>query len=348
MPQLIEPHLLFDWARELGKEHPFWDVHVHPFEVLTGDVAFLEHEKIEGLFSKPGSVYHPPIAKMDIEPEDEALEISPGSSRAYLLASRLKYTHTGHKVITDQLKTAGLSGALLLPVARIRDAAQAMLEATAEMFSGDDHLIPGCAFPVRVPANELTRFFITAHDRYRIRAIKIHPNLAGINPLTSAGRDLIEATLEVAGKLDLPVVVHSGRTAVLRPSYESEYGTLQRLETINWSLSAAPVILAHAGCHDLTEEEARVALSRLNLLFQKHPNLMANTSNLAPSIQRLVLEKVDRSRLLFGSDALYVPIWKAWLQFLHTLRNVSYSPDHDLIRMASLNPMQCLGLLKTT
>jgi predicted TIM-barrel fold metal-dependent hydrolase len=121
---------------------------------------------------------------------------------------------------------------------------------------------------------------------------------------------------------------------------------LSRLEAINWGLSVSPVVFAHAGCHDLAEEEAREALSLLNTLFQKYSNLMANTANLSSTLLRLVLDKTDRSRLLFGSDAFYIPTWKAWLKFLYTLREISTRPEDDLIHIASLNPANCLGVVK--
>jgi predicted TIM-barrel fold metal-dependent hydrolase len=85
----------------------------------------------------------------------------------------------------------------------------------------------------------------------------------------------------------------------------------------------------------------------LDNLLEKHPNLMADISNLEPPILRLVLERVSPDRLIFGSDALYVPIWKAWVRFLQTLQLLSKHPDDDLIRIASLNPAYCLSLSAT-
>jgi predicted TIM-barrel fold metal-dependent hydrolase len=85
----------------------------------------------------------------------------------------------------------------------------------------------------------------------------------------------------------------------------------------------------------------------LDALFEKYPNLMADTSNLRPASLRLVLKKVCRSRLLFGSDALYVPTWEAWLRFLQALQEVSACPEEDLVRVAALNPASCLGIQAT-
>ena len=342
MPDPADTRFLLDWARDLGKAYPFFDFHVHPYDVFTGDVGCQPDNLTKGLFSKGTSKYRSPV--VDGRPElDGGLPFpGPEMQRALLLASRLAYAHTGSKVFADHLDQAGLSGALLLPVARVAGAAEEMVQASERMFFRDERLLPGCAFPIGIPAESLAGYFRSVRKKAKIRAIKLHPNLAGLDPLEKSGHDLIEATLESAGSLNLPVVVHGGRTEGIEPADAGEYGTLPRLATINWSLSSAPVIFAHAVCFALTKDEAIDALPILINLFEEHPNLMADTSNLEPLILRLVLEKVDRRRLIFGSDALYVPIWKAWLRFIRALRQVSHKAEDELIRIAFLNPLICL------
>jgi len=114
------------------------------------------------------------------------------------------------------------------------------------------------------------------------------------------------------------------------------------LANINWDISSGPVVIAHAGCYGLTEAEMTSAIPILNRLMDKIPNLLADTSALSLSALQLLLAKVDRNRLIFGSDALYFKVWKAWVLFLQALRLVSPNPDEDLIRIASINPAQCL------
>ncbi len=339
MSKLDNPQVLLEWARDLGKSYPFLDLHVHPYEVLTGDVSFNPDPQIEGLFNKGLFKYHPPVLD-DINPTQP----TPDNQRALLLAARLTYNHTGPKVLTDQIDLAGLSGALLLPVARTAGKAEEMLEVSQKMFEKEVRLFPGCALPIDIQPDKLADFFRFARQRNGIRAVKLHHNLTAIDPLTKKGEDLTNATLVAAGELNLPMVVHGGRSPGLEPIECREYGTISRLATVDWSISTAPVILAHAGCYGLTHAESIDTLTILNNLFEKHSNLMSDTSNLEPSILQLVLEKISPTRLVFGSDALYVPIWKAWLRFLQTLQLVSTHPDDDLIHIASLNPARCLSL----
>lgn len=341
MLKLDNPYSLLEWARDLGKTFTFLDLHVHPYEVLTGDIKFNPDPQIEGLFNKGSFKYHPPTLNAEILPTNSPQSPS-DNQRAKLLAARLAYTHTGSKVLTDQIDLAGLSGALLLPVARTAGQAEDMLEASQEMFQKESRLFPGCAIPIGIQPKKLEDFFRSAHKKNNIRAIKFHPNLAGINPLTQ--KEIINVSLMAAGELHLPMVVHGGRSLGIEPVESTEYGIISRLATINWSISSAPVILAHAGCYDLTYAESLEALTQLSKLLAKHPNLMADVSNLEPPILQLVLKKIEPSRLVFGSDALYVSIWHAWLRFLQALQLVSTNPDDDLIQIASLNPAYCLSL----
>jgi hypothetical protein len=333
-------------AKELGREFPFFDFHVHPFDVLSGDTTYQADNSIDGLFRKCPLPYRPPSISQKRETSKERTTQRPSgnSPQAYILASRLAYTFTGRKVLADQLDLIGFAGALLLPVARGTGDAERLLAAGREMFGDHNRFFMGSPIPIGLSPDKLLGFYQSAREQWGICAIKVHPNLAGVDFLRKSGRDLIEATLLAAGTLGLPVVIHGGRTPGMEPCELRELGSILRLKEINWGLSSAPVIFAHGGCYGLAEPEVITGLSILNGLFDKYPNLMADTSNLEVPVLKLILEKVDCNRLLFGSDALYVPIWKAWLRFLQALFEISFRPENDLIRIASLNPQICLGL----
>jgi predicted TIM-barrel fold metal-dependent hydrolase len=339
-----DPLVLCEWASELGTTHAFLDLHVHPYDVLSGDIRYKPDSQAKGLFTRGFFNYHPPVMENGINGLQEKPQLVPDSQRAFILASRYTYNQTGPKVFEDQMELVHISGALLLPVARTAGKAEEMLVVTHEMFKTDNRLLPGCAFPIGVQPKELAVFFQSAFKTYGIRAIKLHPNLAGIDPITQAGQDSICATLAVASELHLPILVHGGRTPSIEMAEGREFGAISRLSMIDWSISIAPVILAHAGCYGLSYAESVEALIILSKLLEKHSNLMVDISNLEPPILRLVLEKVNHERIVFGSDALYVPVWKAWIKFLQILQLVSKNPEDDLIRMASLNPARCLSI----
>ncbi len=224
MSKSDNPQWLLEWARDLGKAYPFLDMHVHPYEVLTGDVGFNPDPQIEGLFNKGLLKYHPPVL------DDINLpQTIPDNQRGLLLAARLTYNHIGPKVLTDQIDLAGLSGALLLPVARTAGKAEEMLEVSQKMFDKEVRLFPGCALPIDIPPDKLGDFFRFARQSNGIRAIKFHHNLTGIDPLTKKGEELTNATLAAAGELNLPMVMHGGSSPGLEPVEWREYGTISRL-----------------------------------------------------------------------------------------------------------------------
>lgn len=343
MQQSSDLHFLLQWARDIGRTFPFLDFHVHPFDVLTGDTQYQVNDNVIGLYFKGLPVYHPAQVQ-DFAESSPTPSSRPATPSSLLLASRLTYTHIGPKVLSDQLDAAGLAGALLLPVARTRGAAEHLLQVSARIFADEKRLFLACPFPIGIKLEALDSFLRSARETWEIRAIKLHPNLVGVDPLIEQGKELIESMLVTAGSLDLPVVIHGGRTPALEPVACREYGTLAHLTNVDWSISSSPVVIAHAGLCCLTEEESVTALDVLERLFERHPNLMADTSNLEPRILQFVLEKLDPSRLLFGSDALYIPIWKSWIRFLQVVRRVSQHPDDDLISIASLNPSRCIRL----
>lgn len=340
-----DQRFLLEWARDINATNPFMDFHVHPFDVFSGDTGYRANPQVEGVFSKSFSTYRPVSleSRMGNPCGDKRLQDDVGAQRALLLASRLAYNHTGPKVFTDQIDLAGITKALLLPVARVPGTAGEMLDVLVRMFPKGGRFLLGCPFPVGIAPDELARFYRSACETKGICAIKIHPNLAGINPLSKRGRDLIEATLEAAGLLGLPVIVHVGCTPGLEPVESRDYGTLLRIASLDWSLSSAPVIFAHAGCYGLTEAEMIPLIPILKNLFEKYPNLLADTSALELNPLCLLMTRIDRNRLIFGSDSLYFPVWKAWVTFLQALRLTSMCPDDELIHIASVNPVQCLG-----
>lgn len=337
---------LLDWAREIGNSFPFFDCHIHPYDVLAGDIGYQANDQIEGVFSKGGYAYTAPCIETWVDGVDNKKEPKQVDEceRTLLLASRFLYTHTGPKVLANLMDPVGIRGALLLPVARYPATAGQILEHARSIFSTDGRFLLGCPFPVGMQRDELGPFFCTAKEKCGIRAIKIHPNLAAVDPYGKEGHELIEATLETAGALNLPVVIHGGRTPGLQQIESRDFGRLAHLQEVDWSISSAPVVIAHAGCCALPEEKAIEDLPVLEKMLEKHSNLFADTSNLELPILRLVLKTVDRARLIFGSDALYVPICKAWVSFLQILREISPDPESDLVQIASYTPARCLNI----
>jgi len=319
------------------------DFHVHPFDVYSGDINYQADPKEEGLFGKGVSAYQSPEIDFNEQYPNQLFEKVSKNPRMLLLASRLLYSHTGPKVFTGQLDLAGIKKALLLPVSRNPGSAMIMVDACVELFQHDERFDLACPFPVGFPVNALQNFYVVGKKEKNLRAIKIHPNLCDLNPLTDTGKEQIETTLVAAGELKLPVIIHGGISTGLLSTESTQNGLLSRLTNINWNLTSSPVIIAHAGCFGLSESETNSTIPILNGLMDRNPHLFVDTSALNFNTLQLVLTKVDLTRMIFGSDALYFKIWRSWVTFLQALHTISPSPEDDLIRIASYNPMHCLN-----
>jgi hypothetical protein len=341
--KFTDPAYLLSWAGEISKTHPFIDFHVHPFDVYSGDINYKADPKEKGLFGKGKSAYQSPVVDFNESYPNQLFDKVTNNPRMLQLASRLLYSDTGPKVFTDQLDLAGIKKALLLPVSRNPGSALPMVDACVELFQHDERFHLASPFPVGIPVSALQKFYDVGKKEKNLRAIKIHPNLCDLNPLTDTGKEQIEATLVAAGKLKLPVIIHGGISTGLLSIDSTQNGVLSRLTNINWNLTSGPVIIAHAGCFGLSESETNSTIPILNGLMDKYPHLLVDTSALNLNALLLVLTKVDLTRMIFGSDALYFKIWRSWVTFLQALHTVSAMPGDDLIRIASHNPTHCLS-----
>lgn len=336
---------LFSWAKEISQDHTFWDFHAHPFCVISGNTNYQVKQEIAGLYSTNDSEYHSPQYKHEAETSKKRINFNATnlSESALLLSSRLIYTFSGPKVFTDYIDFIGISNIMLLPLARTDGKAVEMLESMASMFSADSRFALGCPLPVELPLQEQKHFFREAKKRWNIQSIKVHPNLSGIDPISREGKLLIYSTLENAAELKVPIVIHGGRTPGITPTEKREYGTLDRLSEISWSITSTPVVIAHCGCYGLEWEELDSHIRTLEEMLNQHPNLLVDTSGLDLKTLYYLMTKVDRKRFVFGSDALYFSVWTGWVTLLRVLTSLSSEPEDDLIQIASTNPQYCLS-----
>jgi hypothetical protein len=339
-----DPAFLIDWAFDLSRHYQFWDFHAHPFCVFSGDTDYQADKNIDGLYSKSNRQYHTPVLEVKAnssgQSDDYKVASLPGS--ALLLSSRLIYSFTGPRVFLDYIEIVGISRVMLLPVAHSAGIAEDLLESMTNMFSEDVHFHYGCPLPVDVSPKKLQNFLLSAQDKWGIKLIKIHPNLLGIDPISKDGRNLLETTLEIAGRLKLPIIIHGGRTPGILPVENREFGTLSRLSKIDWSISSSPVIIAHAGCYGMEGNEIGETIRILEGMLNLHSNLMVDISSMDFPVLQKLMKSISYQRIIFGSDSLYCSIWTSWINLLRTITTTFKTPDTVLIQIASSNPNHCL------
>ena len=140
------------------------------------------------------------------------------------------------------------------------------------------------------------------------------------------------------------MVVHGGRSTILKNPETAAYGSIDNLESINWGISSETVIIAHAGAYayNLKEAEQEV-FPRLKKMLSRHDNLMVDISALDIESLIFVLNNIDVEKILFGSDALYESQWasivKLWCALLKTMPNI----NEAFIQIAGRNPLRCIN-----
>jgi glutaredoxin len=331
-----------DRIREIKKSYPLYDLHVHPFEVLGEGFTYLQNLQDKDVYSVNSAPYTPP-ATGQLKLKQPAMTGPRPSAelraKMALLTARRLYAHTGAKPFADHMRLSGIAKILLLPVMSSAEAEDLQMKMLRGMFGDDDRFALGYCVPNRVANHEISSHVRAAVARYKIKALKIHPNVTEIDLSASSGKERVEYIIEAAGKADLPVVIHGGRSNGLKDPLAAAHGMLENLQHLDWGQSSAAVIIAHAGTygHDLAQIQAEI-LPLMNKLLARHDNLFVDIAGVEFEVLNAIVTTLDRDRILFGSDALYYCQWEAVVKLMHVLRNKVGDYEECFIKIVSLNP----------
>jgi predicted TIM-barrel fold metal-dependent hydrolase len=334
-------------AAEVAADTPLADLHVHAGEVVFGALAHAPTPD-PGRWSVPGSSFAPSrparirIDHADPEPHGSALRNR--LSRALFTRA---YEHVGHSVLRAEMAIAHISGALLLPVAGEANpqSVETQMDLLTRCAKGDPGLWTAYSIPRALSPDAIASHLRQVVRLHAPRAIKLHPNLSGIDLRTTQGLEHVECLLEACGELGLPLVVHAGRSPILGDIPAAGFATIENLSLVRWQCSRAPVVLAHLaayGCGSSERvERVRPGLARL---LAQHDHLYTDCSGLSLPALLDVLPGLDSQRVVFGSDALYTPMWAALASFLHAVQACGGAPHAILRQTAHANPRRILGL----
>jgi len=328
---------------DIKNSYALFDIHVHPFEVMGNGLTYTENPHHDGIFSVNSARYLPPIfGKLKIS-RPSATERRPTSpelqAKMATLTARQLYAHTGSRLFADHMQLSGIDRILLLPVLGEEEPDDLQMKMLREMFGADERFALGYSIPNLAANSEISGLVADAVQEFGVRAIKIHPNITGIDLSVGPGKERIEYILEAAGKAGLAVIVHGGLSPGVRNTAAASHGILRNLRDIDWGLSDRPVVIAHAGIygHDLSQAEGEV-LPLMNKLLLQHDNLFVDVAGLEVDQVRAVVKQIDHERIMFGSDALYSPQWSVLVKLMHCLK--IYGTDHEdvFVKITSLNP----------
>ena len=336
-----------DLIRELATSVQLTDMHVHATEVIRARQRYIG-DAADLLSETNAPAYTPAVfGPLRLSVPDAVSRMDPQArNRLSEMMFERTFQHTGVRVIHDQMDLCGISRALLLPVASVAAPINEQMTVLSAMQKASKRLLIGYSIPSEVPADRIREHLRSAASRYMISAVKLHPNLTGIDLDTENGINRVEATLEASGELKLPVIVHGGCSPILGDSPSARYSSVDALARIDWSITDSAVVIAHFGVYGCGGQDAHhLDLKPVNRLLEKHSNVYLDTSGVGPNIIEAVMPQADVDRLVFGSDALYLPMWQVLAAICHSIGDQGHSRLCDaLTRMAGRNAETILGL----
>ena len=328
--------------KEIGKSITLIDIHTHPFDIIFNNFIYSKNPDLDGIYSIKNSIYALP--KVSSYP---AKQYSEGNVRQFnknlnmklsLLTLRQTYGHTGPGVFKDHMKLSGINKIFLLPVLNAHETDNSQMDLLTSIFGHDESFLFGYCIPNSIQNEEITKVVQDAVHKYNIKVLKLHPNITGINLTSTNGRERVERILEASRGAKLPIVVHGGRSSIVKNLEAMSYSTLSNLQHIDWNISKEAIVIAHAGMfeHDITEINTEI-VPILKKMLSKYDNLFVDISGLSDEELYLVLRNVDINRIIFGSDALYNKQWLAVVNLFQVLQKSVSNYEESFIAIASIN-----------
>jgi hypothetical protein len=194
--------------------------------------------------------------------------------------------HSGRRVSADAMlagmDAAGIDRAVLIPYPVVADVHAAHDEIAAAVRAHPDRFVGAACIPPFLPREEFLTEARRCARELGFRALKLQPKYQALNVISRRSDFYFEAALEH----DLTLICHTGDGLPL--SAPSLYIPAAR------RYPGLRIVLGHAG-GSIFFQEAIVAASVC-------PNISIELSTLMPNHVREILEHVEPSRLMFGSD----------------------------------------------
>jgi hypothetical protein len=342
MIDIAQINKYFEMCRDLHNSYEYLDIHVHPIDIVTGQLNYLPNKNIKGLYSrKESSEYFLP----KIEPiHCEAVKPQNNNCaenirrKIELLMSRKRYDNIGPKVFEDLMTLGGIDKVLFLPVAPCEGNVEEQMRMLMEIYGNNNKFQFAYSVPNDIEDDHIYGTLKNAVSRYGIKAIKIHPNITGINLATKMGIERTEALLSASSRIKLPVIIHGGKSSFLEDKNAREYAVTANLENIDWSLSDSPIVISHAGCYGVDQDEmGSVVLPKIKNMLRRYENILLDTSGIDMQCLTLVLRNVDSDRIVFGSDALYHAQWVGIIYLIESIKRVYRNIEEILLKILSTN-----------
>jgi predicted TIM-barrel fold metal-dependent hydrolase len=329
----------FQIVNEINESFKTYDVHLHPTDIISNLLDYKEVTDEEGLFSLGGGNYvHASLEKLPSE--DDAEEMSLLLKRQPHLIPMLvrrTYNFSGPRVFLEYFHILGINKGLLLPVAPAVGSIEPQMAFIHRAFKNSRDFLLAGSIPNTVRNEDVLSFMLETVKKYKIIAVKIHPNITAIDLNEASGKERIECIVEASAQLGLPMVIHGGRS-YLPDRGQCGYASIKNFLDINLT-SAANIIIAHGGAYGHSADEIIIdVIPPLRKLLSSNENIYIDISGLNYRNVSLLLRSVEIDRILFGSDALYENQIMMLMRLMSALEDSKLELEDSLLRILSHNP----------
>lgn len=332
-------------VRDVCAGETTFDIHVHATEVIKSKPVY--GPMIDGVLSaSDDKAYKPPVLTNVRVSTAEEQTAGRMQNRLSEMAFTRAYTHTGPRVVADQLDLAKVNNAVFLPVDNGRQPVAEQMQIIKFCCETDQRFVAGYCVPNDVPDEALAAELTRVREEFSVRLIKVHPNISGLDITTAQGQNRLHRLLRACDDLELPVLIHGGCSPILGDAPARTYSAINNLEAVDWSLTRSPVVIAHFGiygCQCCASTQTSDAERKLLELLETHEHLYTDTSGVSYAAIERMLSLLEPERVVFGSDAFYVPVFRQLSLVAHALTVLGKGLE-NIKPMLCDNPKTILGL----
>jgi predicted TIM-barrel fold metal-dependent hydrolase len=330
------------YLRMVGEIRSDWmtyDLHLHPTEIVFNFCDYIEDDEIPGLFRSGRGRYSVPSLEKIEERWQNGDKDDLGVERVQIARIFLRkiYSHTGPKVFCDYFDISGIDRGMLLTVAPRSQSFDKQLDLTYRMFKNHGRFRLAGSVPSHIQSAQVEGYLRRAMAEQEISAVKVHPNISGIDLTTLEGKERMEWTREACSILDLPLIIHTGRSNFVDAECHG-LAELRNLRDINLDCKI-PIVLAHGGAYGCPlHEMEKDVMPILKRMLKKSPNMFVDVSALSYEKIKVLLSEVGTERLMFGSDALYENQCVMLGRVVWALEELGENVEAGLVAVLSRNP----------
>jgi predicted TIM-barrel fold metal-dependent hydrolase len=293
----------------LDKGLHVYDIHTHIDDIISGNK---NRETCE--FHQHKDTYLEPslLEKLDFKPTALRILFFLFKYFPFYIKKQIRknFLSNSYYQLKKQMDECGVSRSVILPTTAI--------DINKEDYDkNSDYLIFFGSIDIHKTDKENIRgILLNQIDKYKIKGIKLHPNIQKYYPHPSRNNKEISDKLielyKIINDLKLVVLIHSGISFLpdVNNFSKYDYANLEYFYPIDkkgdnfFSLIHNPIILAHLGCYNSLSRD----FSKQKYILRKYNNVYLDTSGQGSYMIKCCIDQCGElalDRLIFGSDALY-------------------------------------------